>query len=113
MREIVPRKVENYVTENGDDVFQAWMSGLKDLRARVLVDKTIAKIRLGNFGDHKGVGEGVQEIRLDHGPGYRIYYAEHGNTLIILLCGGTKKRQQDDITQAKKFWKDWKGRMQK
>ena len=110
MRVVTPRTVENYVTQSGVDVFQAWLDGLKDTRAQILVDKTIAKIRLGNLGDHKSIGEGVQEIRLDYGPGYRLYFAEHGNTLIILLCGGTKKRQQDDITQAKLFWNDWKER---
>jgi len=110
MREAIPRKVETYVTQDGEDVFQAWLDGLTDSRARILIDKTIAKVRLGNLGDHKSVGEGVQEIRLDHGPGYRIYFAEHGNTLVILLCGGTKKRQQKDIAQAKHYWMDWKER---
>lgn len=81
MRETLPRRVENYVTEGGDDVFQTWLNGLEETRAQVLVDKTITKIRLGNLSDHKGIGEGVQEIRLDDGPGYRIYFAEHGNRL--------------------------------
>ena len=70
MQEAVPRTVETYVTRDGKDVFQEWLDGLADRRARVLVDKTIAKIRLGNLGHHKSVGEGVQEIVLDYGPGY-------------------------------------------
>lgn len=75
-----------------------------------MIDKTIGKIRLGNLGDHKSVGEGVQEIRLNFGPGYRIYFAEHGKTLVILICGGTKKRQHVDIALAKQLWSDWKER---
>jgi putative addiction module killer protein len=110
MREAVPRKVETYVTREGKDEFHGWLDGLADMRARVLIDKTIAKIRLGNFGDHKSVGEGVQETRLNYGPGYRIYFAEHGSILVILLCGGTKKRQDRDIAQAKRYWTDWKAR---
>jgi putative addiction module killer protein len=110
MREAIPRTVESYVTPSGEDIFHAWLDGLTDLRTRVLIDKAVAKVRLGNLGDHKSVGDGVQEIRLDHGPGYRLYFAEQGKTLVLLLCGGTKRRQQEDIARAKQFWKDWKER---
>ncbi len=94
-------------------MFQEWLEGLSDQRTKVLLDKTIAKVRLGNLGDHKSVGEGVQELRLDHGPGYRIYIGEHGSVLVILLCGGTKRRQQQSIDLAKRYWKDWKERSSK
>ena len=110
MPEAVPRKVETYVTRDGKDVFQEWLDGLADRRAKVLVDKTIAKIRLGNLGQHKSVGEGVQEIVLDYGPGYRIYFVEHGTTLIILLLGSTKKKQDEAIKLAKRYYTDWKER---
>lgn len=110
MQEAVPRKVETYVTREGKDVFQEWLNGLMDQRARALIDKTIAKVRLGNLGQHKSVGEGVQEIVLNYGPGYRIYFGEHGKTLVILLLGSTKKRQEKAIELAKRYWKDWKER---
>src|SRR3990172_8754794 len=110
MGEVVPRKVETYLTRDGKDVFQEWLDGLADQQARVLIDKTIAKVRLGNLGQHKSVGEGVQEIVLDYGPGYRIYFGEHGATLVILLLGSTKKRQEDAIKLAKRYWSDWKER---
>lgn len=110
MREAIPQRVETYVTRDGKDVFQEWLDRLTDQRAKILVDKTIAKIRLGNLGRHKSVGEGVQEIVLDYGPGYRLYFAEHGRSLIILLCGGTKKRQQAAIEQARQYWQDWQER---
>ncbi len=72
MPEATPRTVETYVTRDGKDVFQEWLDGLADQRAKMLIDKTVAKVRLGNLGQHKSVGEGVQEIVLDYGPGYRI-----------------------------------------
>src|SRR5437870_13850098 len=65
---------------------------------------------MGNLGQHKSVGEGVQEIVLDYGPGYRIYFGQYGATLIILLFGSTKKRQEEAIKLAKRYWKDWKER---
>jgi putative addiction module killer protein len=110
MREAVPRRVEAYVTRDGKNVFQKWLDELVDQRARMLIDKTVAKVRLGNLGQHKSVGEGVQEIVADYGPGYRIYFGEHGATLVILLSGSTKKRQEKAIEQAKGYWKDWKER---
>src|SRR5712692_2498906 len=110
MLEAVPRKVETYVSRDGKDVFQGWLNNVADQRARILVDKTIAKVRLGNLGQHKSVGEGVQEIVLDYGPGYRIYFGERGTTLVILLLGSTKKRQEEAIKLAKRYWKDWKER---
>jgi putative addiction module killer protein len=110
MQEAVPRRVQTYVTRDGKDVFQGWLDGLADRRAKVLVDKTVAKIRLGNLGHHKSVGEGVQEILLDYGPGYRIYFGEHGTARVILLLGSTKRRQAEAITLAKRYWTDWKER---
>ena len=110
MQQAVPKIVVTYVTRDGKDVFQGWLDGLADRQARVLVDKTIAKVRLGNLGRHKSVGQGVQEIVLDYGPGYRIYFGEHGTTLVVLLVGSTKKHQQDAITLAQRYWNDWKER---
>ncbi len=113
MREATPRKVETYVTQSGTDLFQEWLDDLSDQKVRILIDKTIGKMRLGNLGKHKSLGEGVQEIVLDYGPGYRLYFSEHGNVLIILLCGSTKKGQQEAIDNAKCYWKDWKRRVLK
>jgi len=110
MQQTVPRTVEAYVTRGGKDVFQGWLNGLADRRARVLIEKTIAKVRLGNLGHHKSVGEGLQEIVLDYGPGYRIYFGEHGATLVVLLFGSTKGRQDEAITLAKRYWNDWQER---
>ncbi|MFK0571410.1 type II toxin-antitoxin system RelE/ParE family toxin [Endozoicomonas sp.] len=69
--------------------------------------KSVNKMQTGNFGDHKSVGEGVMEYRIDYGPGYRLYYALDGDELIILFCGGDKSSQPADIRQAKGFWNDY------
>jgi len=110
MQQTLPRKVETYVTREGKDLFQGWLKGLNDKQAQVLIEKTIARARLGNLGKHKSVGEGVQEIVLNYGPGYRIYFGEHDTTLVILLLGSTKRRQDEAIKLAKRYWNDWKER---
>ncbi len=71
------------------------------------VFRRLQRVQLGNFGDHKGVGEGIQELRLHFGKGYRIYYAEDGEKIVVLLCGGDKSRQRKDIKQAKRYWSDY------
>ncbi len=76
--------------------------------ARVLA--RLARVRRGNLGDCKSVGEGVSELRVDYGPGYRVYFAQKGQTLVILLCGGDKRTQEKDIQRAKQYWHDYKQR---
>lgn len=87
-----------------------WLQALRDIRARAQIEVRLRRVSSGNFGDCKSVGEGVSELRVDLGAGYRVYYAKHGQTLVILLCGGDKGSQQNDITQAKDYWADWKRR---
>ena len=81
--------------------FSKWFSGLKDRFARKQIVAHIRKIELGNLGKVKWVGDGVREVKLDFGPGYRLYFTMEGKTLVVLLCGGTKKGQQRDINTAK------------
>jgi putative addiction module killer protein len=87
-----------------------WLRALRDLRARAQIEVRLRRISTGNFGDSKSVGEGVAELRVDLGAGYRVYYARHGQALVLLLCGGDKGSQQNDITRAKDYWADWKRR---
>src|ERR1700682_1498270 len=88
--------------------FAAWLSKLRDNLAVAKIAARIDRLCLGNPGDVKPVGEGVSEMRIDHGPGYRFDFAEHHATVIILLHGGTKKTQQEDIKEAKRLFTEWK-----
>ena len=80
--------------------FERWLQKLRDREARARILVRIRRLSLGNFGDAKSVGQGVYELRLHYGPGYRIYYLHQGETVVLLLCGGTKNRQSLDIERA-------------
>jgi len=82
------------------DIFAKWIDGLKDIRARARIQARIERLALGNFGDVKPVGKGVAELRVDYGPGYRVYFKRSGRTVIILLAGGDKRTQSRDIDTA-------------
>ena len=82
------------------DVFAGWLDGLRDLRARARIQARIERLALGNPGDVRPVGEGVSELRIDCGPGYRVYFIRRGQELIILLAGGDKSTQAEDIRTA-------------
>jgi putative addiction module killer protein len=90
------------------DRFDAWLQGLKDLRARARVQARLDRLALGNPGDVRSVGEGVSELRVDHGPGYRVYYVRHGEAVVLLLCGGDKRTQVQDIKTAKRMVRELK-----
>ena len=101
--------VREYVDERGRSPYAAWFDSL-DQRAAIKVTTAIERLALGHTSAIKSVGEGVSEYKVDFGPGYRIYFGKDGQTLVILLGGGTKKRQQNDISAAKDAWKTYKGR---
>ncbi len=101
-----------YVTEEGKTPFDDWFTKL-DTAAALKVRTALARFETGNLGNVKPVGRGVSERRITCGPGYRVYFGQDSDKLMILLCGGTKKRQSKDIEQAKAFWDDYKNRKQK
>ena len=105
-----PLKIYVYQTPDGDEPFTRWFDNLKDLEAVARIARRLDRLELGNWGDCKPIGEAVSELRIDYGPGYRVYVARDGNTLVILLCGGDKKTQKKDIKTAQKYWRDYKGR---
>jgi len=82
------------------EVFAAWFAGLKDRGARARITVRIRRLSLGNPGDVRPVGSGVSEMRVDHGPGYRLYFVGRGDTIVVLLCGGDKRTQNRDIARA-------------
>lgn len=92
------------------EAFRTWYTHLKDKRALAMIAKRIDRLAYGLVGDAKPIGEGVSELRVDYGPGYRVYFKRRGNTLIVLLCGGDKRTQDDDIKLAKKLAKQWSER---
>jgi putative addiction module killer protein len=99
-----------YHTGSGDNPFIEWLESIKDEIHRNRVKIRLDRVRLGNLGDHKAIDSGVSEFRLDFGPGYRIYYGEEGNKVILLLCGGDKSSQKKDIKRAIMYWKDYLAR---
>jgi putative addiction module killer protein len=83
------------------DFFKNWISGLKDRTARSIINARIRRLSLGNKGDSKFIGDNVSELRIDYGPGYRVYFTQKNQEIIVLLCGGDKSSQTSDIERAK------------
>ena len=108
MRVAQTRELQIYRNPNDQEPFTEWLKSLRDQRTRKRIQNRIARIVSGNLGDHKSVGDGVFELRLQFGPGYRIYFGEVDNTIILLLCGGDKSSQDSDIERAKVYWQEYK-----
>lgn len=105
-----PRELRIYETGQGDVPFSFWLDSLRDREARARIRKRLDRVVLGNLGDYRSVGEGVFELRIDYGPGYRVYFAQVGTLIVLLLCGGDKSTQDQDILQVKRFWADFEQR---
>lgn len=90
------------------ETFGNWIDGLRDLRARAQIQARIRRLSLGNPGDVRPIGEGLSEMRLDYGPGYRVYFMQRGALLVIVLCGGDKTTQSQDIKTAKRLAAKWR-----
>jgi len=103
-------EIRIYQTKEKESPFEDWLDNLSDINSKARILQRIDRIELGNFGDCRPVGDGVHELRIDYGPGYRIYFGNDGKVLVILLCGGTKRRQEKDIKKAKEYWQDYKAR---
>lgn len=101
----------HYADADGKDHFGRWLESLSDIQAQARVSARLIRLHRGNFGDCRAVGEGVWEIRIDWGPGYRVYYAIAGKQAILLCEGGDKRTQATDIQRAIARWKDWQQRM--
>jgi putative addiction module killer protein len=87
--------------------FWDWLRGLRDVQARARIHTRIDRLALGNLGDHRALDGGVTELKIDWGPGYRVYFGKVGNTIVLLLCGGDKRTQQQDIKTAKAYLKEY------
>ena len=105
-------KIEHYLTENGKDIVQDYLDAMRDLRAHVRILRRIDRVEQGNFGDCKRLSEGLFELRIDVGAGYREYYTQMEDRLILLLCAGDKKSQSADIVRSEAFRQDYISRME-
>jgi len=103
-------EIRHYLSRAGRDVFDDWLSQLADARAQARVVTRINRLALGNFGDCKRLRQGLCELRIDWGPGYRVYYAMLGKLCVLLLCGGDKRKQSSDIDRALEYLKDYNER---
>ncbi|HXI73439.1 MAG TPA: type II toxin-antitoxin system RelE/ParE family toxin [Verrucomicrobiae bacterium] len=103
-----PKEVVAFRARDGQVPFEKWLDDLDDKRAVARVLARLVRLRQGNLGDCKPVGEGVSELRVDYGSGYRVYFGQKGRTLVVLLCGGDKRSQDRDIRLARQFWQEFK-----
>ena len=102
--------VSRYQREDGREPLTEWLTGLRDKVAQARIRVRLRQVQAGNFGDCEPVGEGVIELRVHVGAGYRVYCARHGKAVVLLLCGGDKGSQSADIKRAKALWSEWKRR---
>ena len=100
-------EIQTYRTDDDLEPYIAWLSALPDHQAKARIVVRVNRMAGGNLGDVKPVGSGVWEARIDYGPGYRLYYAQAGRRLILLLIGGDKRTQQSDIAKAHGYWNNW------
>jgi putative addiction module killer protein len=99
-----------FIAANGKRPFAEWLYSLSDRKAAARVQIRLERIRLGNFGDARSLGKGLFELRIDVGPGYRVYFMVEGKSVVVLLCGGDKTTQQKDIRRAREYLADYRRR---
>ncbi|MBI3313421.1 MAG: type II toxin-antitoxin system RelE/ParE family toxin [Candidatus Omnitrophica bacterium] len=104
-------ELEYYKTKNGLAPFLVWFESLNDFRTQTTISARLARLRLGNFGKCEPVGNGVFELKIYYGPGYRVYFGRKANRIILLLCGGDKSTQGKDIQRAYDYWQNFKERL--
>ena len=110
MKEVRPREIRRYKTQDGRRPFSEWFNSLKDESVQERIEARLYQLQLGNFGDCEYLGEGVYELRIHYKAGYRVYFGNQDGVVVILLCGGGKKTQKRDAKKAKAYWKDSKKR---
>ena len=101
-------EIRHFVNDAGRDVFLYWLSKLADLRAKAKIVARIDRLAAGNFGDSRSLGQGLYELRIDWGPGYRVYYAMIGTLCVLILCCGDKRKQSSDLARARAYLNDYR-----
>ncbi|MCC3449982.1 MULTISPECIES: type II toxin-antitoxin system RelE/ParE family toxin [unclassified Microcoleus] len=108
--EVQPREIRRYTTAEGRAPFTEWLDALRDRNVRVRIKSRLDRVEQGNLGDVKSVKEGVFELRINYGPGYRVYFGQVGLTIVVILVAGDKSTQEQDIRQAIVYWEDYERR---
>lgn len=108
--EATPKEIEIYETPDGKRPFSDWLESLRDIKARAKIRARLDRVEAGNLGDVRAVGQGVCELRIDYGPGYRVYFGQVETTVILLLSGGDKSTQEEDIGRSIEYWTDYGNR---
>lgn len=103
-------EIRHYLTADGKDAFLDWLRRVRDPIAKMQIVKRVNRVEQGNFGDHRFCRDGVWELRIDVGAGYRVYYVPAGSQIVLLLAGGDKRTQDTDIERAVRHWQDWQRR---
>ncbi|TVP62987.1 MAG: type II toxin-antitoxin system RelE/ParE family toxin [Nodularia sp. (in: Bacteria)] len=107
---VEPKDVRRYITSDGRVPFAEWFDALRDPKTKSIIDKRLNRVSLGNLGDYRSVGEGVYELKIDFGPGYRIYFGQIGKIIVLILCGGDKSTQDQDIRKSIEYLQDYRRR---
>ncbi len=105
-----PKQLVFYADENGTEPFQVWINNLRDKQGRRRIINRLFRVQQGNYRDVEPIGEGLSELRLFFGSGYRVYFGEDAGNIIVILCGGDKNSQSRDIDEAKAYWKEYQSR---
>lgn len=103
---VQPKTLTVYQDANGNEPFTNWFNSLRDVQGRQRIGTRLRRLEQGNYGDCQSIGEGISELRMFFGPGYRVYFGEEGDNIVLLLCGGDKSSQTQDIEAAKAYWKE-------
>jgi putative addiction module killer protein len=106
-RIVEPKQIVFYADEDGNEPFQIWLDALRDTQGRRRIIKRLLRVQQGNYGDVEPIGEGLSELRLFFGPGYRVYFGEEVGNIVVILCGGDKDSQDSDIETAKAYWQEY------
>ena len=105
------KEIRFYRTLKGEEPFIQWIKTIKDRKAIAQIQNRLERVLLGNYGDYKAVGGGIYELRIHYGPGYRLYFSEYENVIVLILIGGIKGIQKRDILKTKEYWQDFKERI--
>ena len=100
------KELKYYILPNGKEPYTEWFKGLRDKHVKAKIAVKVDRMKLGNFGGCESIGESLSELKINYGPGYRVYFGQIGDVIIILLCGGDKSTQSKDIKKAHEYWND-------